>query len=207
MQLNGLYAISDEKLTPYEKIFDMLNLAILGGVRVFQLRDKNHSDNAIFDISKSLCELCTQKDVLFVMNDRIELAIAINAPALHIGGEDCDLKIARRRFSGKIGVSCYDSLKFARKAQAQGADYVAFGAFFPSATKPSAKQIPLDILQKAKEELEIPICAIGGISPENVFHLKNADMIAVIGGLWKNDIQKNAKELLKKWQRDEPFTK
>ncbi|MDO7253591.1 thiamine phosphate synthase [Helicobacter cappadocius] len=202
MLFDGLYGISDEKLTPYEKIFDMLELAILGGVKIFQLRDKNHSDDELFEISKKLCEFCMQRDVLFVMNDRVELAIAIKSPALHIGGEDCDLKKARKMFDGKIGVSCYNCLESAQKAQKQGADYVAFGAFFSSKTKPNARKADLEILEKAKKKLDIPICGIGGILPENVNKLKKADMIAVIGGLWNGDIQKNAEILKRKWRGD-----
>lgn len=200
MILNGLYGISDEVLTPYETIFDSLDRAILGGIKIFQLRDKSHYDNELLSISSKIRDFCTQRDVLFVINDRIDLANAINAEALHIGGEDCDLKIARRNFSGKIGVSCYDSLDLALEAEEGGADYVAFGAFFPSNTKPNAKKASINTLLEAKKRLKIPVCAIGGISTENVSVLKNADMIAVIGNLWNGDIEKNAKKLIEKWQ-------
>lgn len=198
--LSGLYGISDEILTPYDSIFDSLHKAILGGMKIFQLRDKSHCDNELFAISVKIRDFCTQRDVLFVVNDRIDFANAINANALHIGGEDCDLKIARRNFSGKIGVSCYDSLDLALEAEEGGADYVAFGAFFPSNTKPNAKKASITTLLEAKKRLKIPICAIGGISAENVSVLKNADMIAVIGNLWSGDIEKNAEKLIEKWQ-------
>lgn len=198
--LSGLYGISDEILTPYDSIFDSLHKAILGGMKIFQLRDKSHCDNELFGISAKIRDFCIQRDVLFVVNDRIELANAINAKALHIGGEDCDLKIARKNFSGKIGVSCYDSLDLALEAEEGGADYVAFGAFFPSNTKPNAKKASITTLLEAKKRLKIPICAIGGISAENVSVLKNADMIAVIGNLWSGDIEKNAEKLIEKWQ-------
>lgn len=198
--LSGLYGISDEILTPYDSIFDSLHKAILGGMKIFQLRDKSHCDNELFGISAKIRDFCTQRNVLFVVNDRIDLANAINAKALHIGGEDCDLKIARRNFSGKIGVSCYDSLDLALEAEEGGADYVAFGAFFPSNTKPNAKKASITTLLEAKKRLKIPICAIGGISAENVSVLKNADMIAVIGNLWSGDIEKNAEKLVEKWQ-------
>lgn len=198
--LSGLYGISDEILTPYDSIFDSLHKAILGGMKIFQLRDKSHCDNELFGISAKIRDFCIQRDVLFVVNDRIDLANAINANALHIGGEDCDLKIARRNFSGKIGVSCYDSLDLALEAEEGGADYVAFGAFFPSNTKPNAKKASITTLLEAKKRLKIPICAIGGISAENVSVLKNADMIAVIGNLWSGDIEKNAEKLIEKWQ-------
>lgn len=198
--LNGLYGISDEILTPYDTIFDSLDKAVLGGMKIFQLRDKSHRDNELFGISVKIRDFCIQRNVLFVINDRIDLANAINAEALHIGGEDCDLKIARKNFSGKIGVSCYDSLDLALKAQEGGADYVAFGAFFPSKTKPNAKKASLDTLLEAKKRLKIPICAIGGIDDENVSMLKSADMIAVIGSLWSGNIEKNAEKLIEKWQ-------
>lgn len=198
--LNGLYGISDEILTPYDEIFDKLHRAILGGMKIFQLRDKSHRNNELLDISAKIRDFCMQRDVLFVVNDRIDLANAINAKALHIGGEDCDLKIARRNFCGKIGVSCYDSLDLALKAEEEGADYVAFGAFFPSNTKPNAKKASIETLLEAKKRLRIPICAIGGISIKNVSMLRKADMIAVIGNLWSGDIEKNAEKLIEKWQ-------
>lgn len=200
MELNGLYGISDEFLTPYESIFESLQQAILGGMKIFQLRDKSHHNDELLDISIKIADFCRQKGILFVVNDRIDLANAVKSDALHIGAEDCDLKIARRNFSGKIGVSCYDSLDLALKAEKEGADYVAFGAFFPSHTKPNAKKVSLETLLEAKKRLKIPVCAIGGISPSNVSVLKNADMIAVVGSLWNGNIEKNAEDLIKKWQ-------
>ncbi|WP_257874472.1 thiamine phosphate synthase [Helicobacter sp. 11S03491-1] len=200
MKLKGLYGISDDLLTPSEKIFEMLYQAILGGLKIFQLRDKIQSDTALLELAIKIRDFCFQNDVLFVINDRVELAIKINAPALHIGSEDCSLLEAKRHFKGKIGVSCYDRLDLALQAQKNGANYVAFGAFFASQTKPEAKKIPLDILKEAKKILKIPICAIGGIDCQNAIELKQADMIAVIGGLWRGNVQKNAQLLLKNWQ-------
>lgn len=198
-RLCGLYGISDENLTPYKQIFEMLEQSILGGLKIFQFRDKTHSDQEIANLVKELQDFCRQKDVLFVMNDRLYLAIAIGADALHIGVLDDDPKIVRRKFSGLVGVSCYNDLKLAYRAQDEGVDYVAFGAFFPSKTKPNASLVKQELLIEAKCRLIPSICAIGGINQSNVSTLKNADMIAVINGLWQGDIRKNAEELLQNW--------
>lgn len=202
-RLCGLYGISDEALTPYNQIFKMLEQAIAGGLKIFQFRDKTHNNQEIIALAKELQDFCRQKDILFVVNDRFDLAIEIGADALHIGTLDEDLKIVKKNFRGLVGVSSYDDLKIAYKAQEERADYVAFGAFFPSKTKPKATPINQELLIEAKYKLNIPICAIGGIDQNNVFTLNNADMIAVISGLWQGDIQKNAEKLLQNWQKIE----
>lgn len=199
--LKGLYGISNEILNPNDEIFRMLGQAIKGGLKIFQLRDKSHCDEEILNLSLKLVRFCAENDVLFVMNDRVDLAIEVGADGVHIGEQDCSLREVRKRFKGKIGVSCYDRLELALKAQEEGADYVAFGAFFDSKTKPNAKRVSLDIIKKAKQELSIPICAIGGIDHQNIHLLKDVEMVAVIGGLWQGDIQKNAKLMIEHWKK------
>ncbi|PAF47167.1 hypothetical protein BKH46_05150 [Helicobacter sp. 12S02634-8] len=196
----GLYGISDAVLTPYDRIFEMLERAIMGGLKIFQLRDKIHSDTDLAPLCVKLMQVCASHGVLFVLNDRARLAQELQAPALHIGSADGILSDIRKDFKGIIGVSCYDSLSLAQEAQDKGADYVAFGAFFPSSTKPNAKRVAPEILLRAKETIQIPICAIGGITSLNAHQLKSTQMIAVIGGLWRGDVLENARELQKCWQ-------
>lgn len=195
-KLKGIYAISDELLTPYEILPQALESALKGGVRIFQLRDKSHSDEWLYEKAKPLMELCEQYNALFVVNDRLHLALRLNVPALHLGKDDGAFKVARERFKGILGASSYGDIQRAKNLESLGADYVAFGAMFASPTKPQATLAPLKILESAKAELKIPICAIGGISTSNIHLLKNADMCALIGDLWGKNlstshIQKN----------------
>ncbi|TLD82151.1 thiamine phosphate synthase [Helicobacter sp. MIT 05-5293] len=189
--LQGIYAISDEILTPYEILPQCLESALKGGVKIFQLRDKSHSDEFLYPVAKKLIGLCERYNALFVINDRLNLALRLNAPALHLGKDDGEIPLARARFKGILGASSYADLQKAKDLESLGVDYVAFGAFFPSPTKPSAPLAPLEILESAKGALKIPICAIGGISTYNIHLLKNADMCAVISSLWQNYQGKN----------------
>ncbi|BAM12177.1 thiamine monophosphate synthase [Helicobacter cinaedi PAGU611] len=188
-RLQGIYAISDEILTPYEILSQCVESALKAGVRIFQLRDKSHSDEWLCPIAKELLKLCERYNALFVLNDRLDLALRLNAPALHIGRDDGEFSRVRERFSGILGASSYGDLQRAKVLESLGADYVAFGAFFPSPTKPNAAAVPLELLIQAKQTLKIPICAIGGISTQNIHLLKNADMNAVISSLWANNSQ------------------
>jgi len=196
--LRGLYALSDEKLTPYDKIEDFLRPAFLGGVKIFQLRDKNNSDEFLLPIALKIQALCKAHGVLFVIDDRIELALEIEADGLHIGEHDISLKEARAKYDGIIGLSCYGDIDRAVSAEKEGADYVAFGSFYPSPTKPNSKTVPLSTLSEAKKRLNIPVCAIGGIKEENMAELisAGADTVALISELWSaSDIEKKARAL------------
>lgn len=193
--LSGVYGISDEILTPFSTLAHQVQEAIAGGMKIFQFRDKNSLDKDIIEIVQHLMDICVKSNVLFVLNDRVELAIALGVPALHIGESDGDLPLIRKRFKGILGVSSYGDLARAQKMESSGADYVAFGAMFPSPTKPNAPRVGIEILQRAREALEIPICAIGGISRDNIRMLKNADMCAVISSLWNGDPRENAESL------------
>lgn len=197
--LKGLYAITDARLTPYEggKIFQMVERALKGGAKILQLRDKETPDEALLPIALELKRLCREYGALFIVNDRLELAKMAKADGLHIGKEDVALELAKKEFSkGVIGVSCYGDISRAKKAEALGASYVAFGSFYPSPTKPSSPIIPKELLREAKRILQIPICAIGGITLERAKELiaLGADMIAVISDLWKaQDIEAKAR--------------
>lgn len=187
--LQGIYAISDEILTPYEILSQCVESALKAGVRIFQLRDKSHSDEWLYPIAKELLKLCERYNALFVLNDRLDLALKLQVPALHIGKDDGEFAAVRERFSGILGASSYGDLQKAQILESLGADYVAFGAFFLSPTKPNATAAPLELLPQAKQTLKIPICAIGGISTQNIHLLKNADMCAVISSLWSHNTQ------------------
>jgi thiamine-phosphate pyrophosphorylase len=132
--------------------------------------------------------VCTENTVCFLINDDIDLALEAGADGVHIGLEDLDLERARRRLGAEsvIGVSCYNRLELALQAQQDGADYVAFGRFFPSQTKPGDIRASAGLLRQASAELRLPIVAIGGITPENGADLlaAGADLLAVIHGIF-----------------------
>jgi len=125
---------------------------------------------------------------LFLINDDVSLALAVNADGVHLGQRDADISQARTLLGEHriIGITCHDQLPLALAAQAAGANYVAFGRFFPSLTKPEAPPASLSILQQARAQLRIPIAAIGGITPDNAPSLlaHGADMLAVIHGVF-----------------------
>ena len=114
---------------------------------------------------------------------------------MHLGKDDGAIAQARERFKGILGASSYADLQRAKDLESLGVDYVAFGAFFSSLTKPNAPLAPLEILESAKASLNIPICAIGGISTQNIHLLKNANMCAVISALWQYKIQDSPLEI------------
>jgi thiamine-phosphate pyrophosphorylase len=125
---------------------------------------------------------------LFIVNDDVELALAVDADGVHVGRDDEGVAAARARLGpGRlVGASCYDQLGLARAAVAAGADYVAFGSFFPSPTKPNAARADVGLLRRARHELGVPLVAIGGITPENGAPLvaAGADMLAAIGAVF-----------------------
>ncbi|NOT85651.1 MAG: thiamine phosphate synthase [Methylococcaceae bacterium] len=194
--LSGLYAITDATLTPDKTLLTQVTQAILGGVSIVQLRDKTRTDAQLYDIAVALQKLCAAHQVCFMLNDRLALAQQLNVDGLHIGQHDLDFNIARAEFPNKIlGMSCYGDIERALLYQAQGADYVAFGACFNSPTKPLAKVISPSLFAEAKQRLTIPLCAIGGITLVNAPQLlqHGVDMVAVISDLWcSRDITRKA---------------
>lgn len=177
-----------------------ISQAIEGGVRIVQYREKYHPAHIKRDQAQAIKTLCRQHDVCFLVNDDVELAAQVAADGVHLGQGDAPLSQARKILGDAaiIGVSCYNQLSLAIQAQQQGADYVAFGRFFSSLTKPDAVQADIALLQQAKSALSIPIACIGGISAENAKLLTRAgaDMIAVINAVFgAPDVVKAARDL------------
>lgn len=183
---HGLYAITQTDNKTIDAILTEVEQVILGGASVVQYRDKQPQDALL--LARELVKLCHQYHVPLIINDDVELAIQAAADGVHLGKEDGAVAHARHRL-GKdaiIGVSCYNSVETALIMQEQGADYVAFGRFFPSSSKPLAAPAEIKTLHEAKRVLTIPIVAIGGILPENGAQLltAGADLLAVIGGVF-----------------------
>lgn len=184
--LKGLYCITDPRLVEQSPldIEEMVQQAINGGVRIIQYRDKSATPAQQTEIAQRLCQICQRQSVIFLVNDDPQLAREIDADGVHLGQTDTGLSAARALLGSDkiIGLSCHASLSLAQTAQQQGADYVAFGRFFDSRTKPEASPASIERLSEAKSSLQIPIVAIGGITADNAPPLleAGADMLAVI---------------------------
>jgi thiamine-phosphate pyrophosphorylase len=182
-----LYVISPPVLPP--NFADILEKAVSAGpVAAFQLRIKSISDHEIARLSGPLIELCRQHEVAFILNDNPSLAKRIGADGVHIGQGDGDVRDARAMLGAdvQIGVTCHDSRHLAMEAGENGADYVAFGAFFPTRTKATEHVATLDLLGWWTTVSPIPCVAIGGITPENAAPLvkAGADFLAVSAAVW-----------------------
>lgn len=188
MALRGLYAITDGALIPADRLVEAVSHAIAGGAVLVQYRDKTSPPQLRRAQALALQTLCEARGVPLIINDDVELAVHCGAAGVHLGRDDPDPAQARARLGpgAIIGVSCYADLERARTAAAAGADYLAFGRFFPSSTKPEATPADPELLRVARRELELPLCAIGGITPANAPQLleAGADLLAVIHGLF-----------------------
>jgi thiamine-phosphate pyrophosphorylase len=187
----GLYVITDAKLTAGDKLLAKVELALKGGAVMVQYRNKTANFDQRLKEAQSLVELCGKYDVPLIINDDVDLARRVNASGVHLGASDSDIGSARDILgpSAIIGASCYNQMNLAHKAVAEGASYVAFGRFFKSSTKPDAVQADLSLIAKAKQELQVPVVAIGGINLDNVKTLVEygVDMAAVVGGVFGNE--------------------
>ncbi|MEE9422343.1 MAG: thiamine phosphate synthase [Gammaproteobacteria bacterium] len=197
--LSGLYIITDASLQSPEKLSAHVEQALKGGARLVQYRDKSGNRPLQLKQSKQLAQLCNQHNVPLIINDNIELAMEIGAAGVHLGRDDCSLTDARQQLGEQaiIGVSCYNEWQRALTAIENGADYIAFGSFFASKTKPDATPASIKLLQRAKQELQIPVVAIGGITPGNASNLINAgaSMVAVVRGVFGEPDIYNAAQL------------
>lgn len=181
----GLYAITDEGTRGARPLAAAVAAVIRGGAVMIQYRAKA---NASPQEARALREVCVAQGVPLIVNDDPQLARACDAAGVHLGRDDAGIETARRLLGDAaiIGVSCYNELDRALVAEAAGADYVAFGRFFPSGTKPTAVQAAPALLTEARRRLRLPIVAIGGITPDNGAPLlaAGADLLAVIEGVF-----------------------
>jgi thiamine-phosphate pyrophosphorylase len=181
---HGLYAITDG---PRADLLPAAREALEGGAAMLQYRDKTRDAARRLHEARALKALCAEFGVPLIINDDVELARASAAAGVHLGEDDPAIAEARTALgSGAIiGVSCYDSLRRAHDAAGAGADYLAFGAFFPSITKPDARHAKPGLLRDARA-FGLPLVAIGGITPENGGSLvaAGADFLAVISALF-----------------------
>ncbi len=194
-----LYLVTDRSSLEDETLYEAVEKALQGGVTCVQLREKDLSTDEMIEEAKELLDLCHQYDVPLIINDRIDVMLAADADGLHVGQGDLPASQARKIIGPDkiLGVTA-KTVKQAKKAQSDGADYLGVGAIFGSITKKEALKISKDQLIEIRESIDIPIVAIGGVAKENIDTLKDTgiDGIAVVSAIMaQSDKTSAAKEL------------
>ena len=185
--MKGLYLVTPD-WDDTEALIKATEMALTVGVGLLQYRHKTASGELRLEQASALLTLCRQHNVPFIVNDHIDLCIALDADGIHVGGTDASVAVVRTLI-GKdkiLGASCYGDFSLAEQAQIAGASYVAFGGFYPSRVKKYEVSTPASIVSKAKAELTVPVCVIGGMTPENAKPLlkEGADMVAAISSVY-----------------------
>lgn len=185
--MKGLYLVTPD-WDDTEALIKATEIALTVGVGLLQYRHKTASGELRLEQASALLKLCRQHNVPFIVNDHIDLCIALDADGIHVGGTDASVAVVRTLI-GKdkiLGASCYGDFSLAEQAQIAGASYVAFGGFYPSRVKKYEVSTPASIVSKAKAELTVPVCVIGGMTPENAKPLlkEGADMVAAISSVY-----------------------
>jgi thiamine-phosphate pyrophosphorylase len=196
--LHGLYGVTPDDADT-ARLLGRVGAALEGGARILQYRNKSADALLRHEQAVALHTLCLAHGAALIVNDDLELALAVDAEGVHLGGEDGSVAAARRRLGPHklLGASCYSRLENAERAIAEGADHIAFGSFFVSSVKPGAPSSPLSLLTEAKRRFSVPVVAIGGITLANAPHLitAGADSVAVITALFgADDIVRAAQE-------------
>ena len=203
----GLYAITPETADT-QQLLIQVEAALVGGVAVVQYRDKSVDVARRHEQASELVALCHQFGVPLIVNDDLRLADLCGADGVHLGRDDGSIREARIILGRDrlIGASCYQSLELARAAQAAGANYVAFGSFFASPTKPAAVHAPVALLGTASPQMRIPLVAIGGITLANAPQLLDAgaDSLAVLSALFGTPDIRTAAHALNQLFKAEP---
>ena len=185
---DGLYAITDPALIPPGQLSACVARAIAGGASVIQYRNKQAAAHERHQEATALVTLCRRHNVPLIINDDAGLAAAVGASGVHLGRTDPPVRQTREQLGpgAIIGVSCYNDLERASAAAQAGADYVAFGCFFPSHSKPQAPPAGTPVLSRARRQLDLPVVAIGGITPANGQSLlaAGANLLAAIHGVF-----------------------
>ncbi len=181
-----LYVILDPEAARGRDVEALLEAVLAGGCRVVQLRDKRMSLAELYPLAKRLSGRCQKAGALFIVNDRADLALSVDASGLHVGQEDLPAAAARRllRPSMILGVSTHNPEQ-ARRALADGADYVAVGSIFPTGTKAGFQLVGPELVRELRPEIPVPLVGIGGINADNAAEVvaAGADAVAVISAV------------------------
>ena len=188
--MKGLYLVTPD-WDDTDALIKATETALSVGVGLLQYRHKTANGELRLEQASALLKLCRQHNVPFIINDHIDLCITLDADGIHVGGTDASVAVVRTLI-GKdkiLGASCYGDFALAEQAQIAGASYVAFGGFYPSRVKKYEVSTPASIVSKAKSQLTLPVCVIGGMTPDNAKPLvkEGADMVAAISSVYSAD--------------------
>ncbi len=184
--LSGLYVIVDTQALRGRHHIEVASEVIRGGAKTIQLRDKVQSKEKLLAIARELKTLCAEHNVLFIINDYLDVALDTDADGLHLGQDDLPIKVARRLLPlGKVLGGSAATVEQAIKAQSEGADYIAVGAIYPTSSKTPAKVVGLETLRQVRQAITLPLVAIGGITKDNASEViaAGADSVAVISAV------------------------
>ena len=184
-----IYLISPSKIKD-KSFYNILNLVLKSKkVQFFQLRLKNESIKRKVTIARKILKICVKNKVKFIINDNPHLAFKVNAHGCHLGQKDMNIVSAKKVLKNKIiGITCHNSIKLAKNASLNGADYIAIGAFYKTRTKKIIYKANIETLKKIKNSINLPVVAIGGINEKNYkkLLLNNADFLAISSYVWNN---------------------
>jgi thiamine-phosphate pyrophosphorylase len=198
-QVAGLYVIIDTQTLRGRSELDVARQAIQGGARMIQLRDKVRPKSMLVSLARELKRVCVESNVLFIVNDYLDLAIDSDADGLHIGQEDLPTEAARKMLPGDKILGCSSAtLEEALKAEKEGADYIAVGSIYPTPSKSETRLAGLKTLRQVKSKVSVPVVAIGGINKDNIAKVigAGADAVAVISAVLGADDVKEASQRL-----------
>ncbi len=188
--MKGLYLVTPD-WDDTDQLLSVTESALKAGIAMLQYRHKTATEALQRHQATALRDLCRQYKVPFIVNDHLALCEEIDADGVHVGGTDATVAAVRSVMGPDkiIGASCYGDLQRAHDAAAAGANYVAFGGFYPSRVKKYEVSTPVDIISRAKAALTVPVCVIGGMTPENAVPLVNegADLVAAISSVYQHE--------------------
>lgn len=195
----GLYLVSDRDILKGRDFIKSLEEAILGGVTIVQLREKDATSLEFYNLAVQVKELTSQYNIPLIINDRLDIALAVDAEGVHVGQDDLPANIVRGILGEDkiVGVSTA-TIEEAKKAIEDGADYIGVGALFPTDTKTNARSVTLDMLKYIKENVSIPVVGIGGINENNIKAVMDTgiDGVAIVSAiLGKENIREATEEL------------
>lgn len=199
-----LYLVTDRDVLKGKDLEKAVEEAILGGTTLIQIREKNESSLEFYNIALGVKKITDKYNVPLIINDRIDIALAVDAAGVHIGQSDLNCAVVRRILPKDkiVGVSAH-TLQESIQAERDGADYIGCGAMFSTSTKKDATSVRFDTLKEIKTKINIPVVAIGGIGKNNISEFKGIgiDGIAVVSAILGNeDIKSSTKELKEKFE-------
>jgi thiamine-phosphate pyrophosphorylase len=205
-RLFGLYVILDTQTLGQRDIFEVAEKVISGGASVIQLRDKQREKGELLNIAHNLADLCRQTNILFIINDYLDIAIAANADGIHVGQDDLPVNAIKKQMSiDKIVGISVNTLNEAQKAHGGGADYIAVGSVFSSSTKKNAKVVGINTLRTIRQKISLPIVAIGGINEQNIGEVMASGAVAaavISAVISEEDIENTTRRLVKEIEQN-----